>query len=62
MCSLSGRTSLAAVDKAMYPASVALSAISVCRRLKYVIGHLAYLITQPVLDFAEFSSSQVSFE
>ena len=60
--SLRGRTSLAAVDNAMYSASVVLRAISVCSLLKYVIGQPAYLIMHPVLDLTEFSSSHVSLE
>ena len=62
MSSLNGRTSLAAVDRAIYSASVVLRAISVCRWLKYIMEHPAYLITQPVLDLTEFSSSHVSLE
>ena len=58
--SLCGRTSLAAVDKAMHSASVVLSTIYVCILLKYAIGQLAYLIMHPVLDLTEFSSSHVS--
>ena len=41
--SLKGNTSLAAVDSAMYSASVVDRAISVCRRLNHVIGQPAYL-------------------
>ena len=58
--SLKGRTSLAAVDKAMYSASVVLRVISVWSLDNQVIGLPPYLMTHPVLDLTELGSSQVS--
>ena len=58
--SLSGKTSLAAVDSAMYFASVVNNTVSVWRELNHVMGQSAYLITHPVLDLTELGSSQVS--
>ena len=57
--SLSGKTSLAAVDSAMYSASVVDNAISVWRRLNHVMRQLAYLMTHLVLDLTELERSQV---
>ena len=51
--SLSGNTSLAVVDSTIYSASVVDMAISFCNQLNHVIGHPAYFITHPVLDFTE---------
>ena len=58
--SLRGKTSLVAVDNAMYSAYVVDNVISVWRRLNHVMGQPAYLITHPVLDLTELGSSQVS--
>lgn len=57
--SLNGKTSLVAVDKAMYSVSVVLNVISVWWRPNHVMGHHAYLMTHPVLDITELGSSQV---
>ena len=58
---LRGTNSLVAVDKAIYSASVVLSAISVCSLLAHAIGQFAYFMTYPVLDVTEIGSS-LSFE
>eukprot|EP00957_Ditylum_brightwellii_P168258 12809363-Ditylum_brightwellii.AAC.1 len=54
---LMGNTSLAAVDYAMYSASVVLRAISDCNLLNYVMGQLPYMMTQPDLDLTLLGSS-----
>ena len=48
--SINGRTSRTACDRAIYSASVVLSAISVWSLLDHIIGQPAYIITKPVLD------------
>ena len=54
---LMGNTSLAAVDNAMYSASVVLRAISDCNLLNHVMGQLPYMMTQPDLDLTPLGSS-----
>ena len=44
-----GITSCIAADSAIYSLSVVLIAILICILLPYVMGHPAYIITQPVL-------------
>ena len=58
--SLNGNTSLAAVDSAVYSASVVDIAISVWRRLAHVFGQPAYCIIHLVLYLTECGSSLVS--
>ena len=45
-----GITSHIALERAMYLISVVLRSISVCSLLPQVIGHPAYIITNPVRD------------
>ena len=51
---MKGKTYLIYYKIAIYPTSVVLSAIYVCIRLAHIIGQLAYVSTQPIIDKTKY--------